>query len=87
MLANPEFFTVETIEVMPIAGKNVFVMTGKHRKTGDREKNVYVSIRDDWKETYEVGIGGSTDAEEFKKQVAKFDKALGTVQWKRETKK
>lgn len=82
---NPRLFTVESVEVVKLGGKNVIVMTGQH--TGGnrtREKTVYVSLSGNWKDSYEIGFGGSPDKEKFDAAAANFDKALKTVIWKEE---
>ena len=81
---NPRFFDIESIEVVEIGRKKVVTMTGIVKRTGAREKNVYVSLSGDWKARYEFGIAGSPDKEKFEKQVANFDKALKTVVWRKE---
>ena len=81
---NPRLFTIESIEIVELGGKKVFAVSGANANTGTREKNIYVSISDDWKETYEFVFAGAPDKEKFKMQVANFDKALKTVVWRKE---
>jgi len=78
-------FSVESVEVVELGGKNVIIMTGQHTK-GDRTraKHVYVSLSGDWKDSYDIAFGGLADSNIFDKQVTMFDKALKKVIWKKE---
>ena len=59
-------------------------MVGVLKEDGTREKNLYVSLTNDWNKNYEILMGGSSDKRTFEQEVAKFDKALETVVWKSE---
>jgi len=78
---NPRLFTIESVEVAKLGGKNVIVMTGQNTELDkSREKTVYVSLSGDWKNSYEFGIGSPAD--QFNKAESLFDEALKTVVWK-----
>lgn len=79
---NPKYFTIESVEVTELGGKKVIAMTGKHTEDGSLRKGIYVSLSGDWKESYEFGIGTTSDKENFDKAVTRFDQALKTVRWK-----
>ncbi|MBK9144530.1 MAG: hypothetical protein IPM23_18725 [Candidatus Melainabacteria bacterium] len=80
---NPRFFTIESIEVLELGGKKLISMVGQHIKNdGAREKSIHVSLSGDWKDSYECGIGTTSDRDNFDKAVARFDQALKTVRWK-----
>ena len=82
MSGNPKYFTIESVEVTELGGKKVIAMTGKHTEDGSLRKGIYVSLSGDWKESYEFGIGTTSDKENFDKAVTRFDQALKTVRWK-----
>lgn len=82
--ANPQFFTVKSVEVIELNGKKIITMTGIHKSSNSWEKNVYVSLAGNWRKYYEFGMGSSPDKQIFEKEAAKFDKALKTVIWRNE---